>query len=289
MSGNEPNRPGPGPGPLPSRPSLLSTPHGRECSSVGEQSIRLLSALRPDEAPPRAARVLGTKGQIALVTVALAGVAAVFLAAHSERFDSPDVAMMSPQAATVSDASPATRAALAVAASQTDSSPMGRAVGHPSDEGTDRAARVEPSSEGAADLPRMAVESGAAGSTQVAASAPARPSAAAPAVRRVKTRAAAPKAPVTAGTHGGADARAEPAAQDPDAELVAAIMARMEPADSDRPASSERAGTIASLVRDCNAMGDSQSALTCRRRICAGYWGKAQACPRSMAPTPPSR
>ncbi len=80
---------------------------------------------------------------------------------------------------------------------------------------------------------------------------------------------------------------------DPDAELVAAIMARMGGSQgaSDRnaptnnaAASNERSNTIAALVRDCNALPDSGSALACRRRICEGYWGKAQACPRSMAP-----
>lgn len=75
---------------------------------------------------------------------------------------------------------------------------------------------------------------------------------------------------------------------DPDAELVAAIMARMEgsrgASERSAPTSNERSNTIAALVRDCNALPDSGSALACRRRICEGYWGKAQACPRSMAP-----
>lgn len=72
-------------------------------------------------------------------------------------------------------------------------------------------------------------------------------------------------------------------ANDPDAELVAAIMARSS-GDRVSAAGSERSSTIAALVRDCNALPDSGSALACRRRICEGYWGKAQACPRSMAP-----
>jgi hypothetical protein len=70
---------------------------------------------------------------------------------------------------------------------------------------------------------------------------------------------------------------------DPDAELVAAIMARSS-GDRVSAANGERSSTIAALVRDCNALPDSGSALACRRRICEGYWGKAQACPRSMAP-----
>jgi hypothetical protein len=68
---------------------------------------------------------------------------------------------------------------------------------------------------------------------------------------------------------------------DPDAELVAAIMAR---SSGDPVTGNERGSSIAALVRDCNALPDSGSALACRRRICDGYWGKAQACPKSMAP-----
>jgi hypothetical protein len=43
--------------------------------------------------------------------------------------------------------------------------------------------------------------------------------------------------------------------------------------------------TIAELVKHCDAEADSIGALQCRRRICDGYWGKAQACPKRLAPT----
>ena len=44
--------------------------------------------------------------------------------------------------------------------------------------------------------------------------------------------------------------------------------------------------SIATLVRDCTARADKQEALACRRRICEGYWGKAQACPRELQGPP---
>lgn len=35
--------------------------------------------------------------------------------------------------------------------------------------------------------------------------------------------------------------------------------------------------TIASLIRECNAL-KPREASACRQQICDGYWGKAQAC-----------
>lgn len=36
---------------------------------------------------------------------------------------------------------------------------------------------------------------------------------------------------------------------------------------------------IADLVASCRSAGGADAALACRRRICRGYWGKAEACP----------
>lgn len=44
--------------------------------------------------------------------------------------------------------------------------------------------------------------------------------------------------------------------------------------------------SIATLVQDCNGRTNKQEALACRRRICEGYWGKAQACPRELQAPP---
>lgn len=94
---------------------------------------------------------------------------------------------------------------------------------------------------------------------------------------------ARPKAQGTAPRSNAKGAAAQRDATDPDAELVAAIMARSS-GDPVTGSGIERGSSIAALVRDCNALPDSGSALACLRRICDGYWGKAQACPKSMAP-----
>lgn len=80
-------------------------------------------------------------------------------------------------------------------------------------------------------------------------------------------------------------------ASDPDAELVAAIMARLESRGAAAPTgrAPDRSNTIATLVRDCQALPEPAHALACRRRICDGYWGKAQACPKSLAPSAKAR
>jgi hypothetical protein len=116
-----------------------------------------------------------------------------------------------------------------------------------------------------------------------------RPAAPAKVAKSHREPAAATRGPRTGGTAAAAGAREA----DPDAELVAAIMARLEVRRSGdgelarpavAPAAGERGVSIAALVRDCNALPDSASALACRRRICEGYWGKAQACPKTLAP-----
>jgi len=93
--------------------------------------------------------------------------------------------------------------------------------------------------------------------------------------------------PVGRGARAGPEAAAAAAGPDPDAELVAAIMARLETRGGSATASRgpDRSNTIAALVRDCQALPDPADALACRRRICDGYWGQAQACPKSLVPS----
>jgi hypothetical protein len=82
--------------------------------------------------------------------------------------------------------------------------------------------------------------------------------------------------------------------EDADADVVAAIMAGLDDDESGsgKPngRSSKKSTTsgngpssIAELVNRCNGLPTAKE-LACRRRICDGYWGKAQACPASMAP-----
>jgi len=97
--------------------------------------------------------------------------------------------------------------------------------------------------------------------------------------------------PIGRGAHAGPETAAAAAGPDPDAELVAAIMARLETRGGPATASRgpDRSNTIAALVRDCQALPDPADALACRRRICDGYWGQAQACPKSLVPSAKAR
>ena len=106
---------------------------------------------------------------------------------------------------------------------------------------------------------------------------------------------ASAKAPVPRSSH-GQPSRPRPAQraagkrEDPDVDLLAALMAHAAaPASAPQKAASHRtvrrheAGaredlSIAKLVRRCEAMQGGK-AVECRRRLCEGYWGKAQACP----------
>ncbi len=69
---------------------------------------------------------------------------------------------------------------------------------------------------------------------------------------------------------------------DPDVTLLSAMLARL---SGDTVVATPRP-TIAQLVERCEAraVNDSIEAFECKRRICAGYWGKAEACPMALAP-----
>lgn len=92
--------------------------------------------------------------------------------------------------------------------------------------------------------------------------------------------------------------------KDPDVDLLAALMAHVATTgaqnggagaqkvsvvssgtSSREPAKSLDEPTIATLVKRCESLGPEES-RECRRRICDGYWGKAQACPSKLAPRP---
>jgi hypothetical protein len=263
--------------------------------------MRLLSALEQNAPRRRASGASSAmKGLIALATLSIAGVAALVVATNSDGSGTTDVVAMGsapPSASTTLLPSAGTASApmesipmpAAAASAQPEVGPR-EPLASSQPEGI---ARVERTHEGLAALPGMAAAAGAVASERAAASMPATApaSATAGAPPHPKARPAATrKPPATTSTRVRSEvAAAEATARDPDAELVAAIMARLESPRSSNTrapnsAGNDRAGTIASLVRDCNAMADSTSALACRRRICDGYWGKAQACPKSMAP-----
>lgn len=67
---------------------------------------------------------------------------------------------------------------------------------------------------------------------------------------------------------------------DADVDLLSALVAHVD--GQGRPIN-RSPETIAELVRRCEAQIDKTEAQACRRRICTGYWGKAQACPARLA------
>lgn len=89
-------------------------------------------------------------------------------------------------------------------------------------------------------------------------------------------------------THNSATSKSTASpARDSDAELLAALMAHMQ---TQEPApvktKSNRAAptlTIAQLVARCEHQSSAER-TQCVRLICAGSWGKAQACPTTLAP-----
>lgn len=92
----------------------------------------------------------------------------------------------------------------------------------------------------------------------------------APAVTKTAARPTAPASKKTSG-------------RDPDVELLSAIMKHLGDENGTTAAPARSAQTIAELVKSCKGQ-DAIEALLCQRRICAGSWGKAQACPPNLAP-----
>ncbi len=79
----------------------------------------------------------------------------------------------------------------------------------------------------------------------------------------------------------------KPATADPDVELLNAIMKHL--GDEKGATGAARSPqTIAELVKSCREL-DAIEAMLCRRRICEGSWGKAQACPMELAPKSTTR
>lgn len=73
--------------------------------------------------------------------------------------------------------------------------------------------------------------------------------------------------------------------RDPDVDLLAALMAHAAGRSGANPTASSREApksidepSIAKLVKRCENL-NGEDALQCQRRMCDGYWGKAQACP----------
>jgi len=69
--------------------------------------------------------------------------------------------------------------------------------------------------------------------------------------------------------------------RDPDVDLLAALMAHVDAKagrSHDRSRIPVDEPSIAKLVKRCEGLSGDE-ATQCQKRICDGYWGKAQACP----------
>jgi hypothetical protein len=65
--------------------------------------------------------------------------------------------------------------------------------------------------------------------------------------------------------------------------LLSALLAHVSRGDANRALPEQDQLTIAQLVKRCDARA-ADEARECRRRICEGYWGKADVCPAPAAP-----
>jgi outer membrane biosynthesis protein TonB len=72
-------------------------------------------------------------------------------------------------------------------------------------------------------------------------------------------------------------------ADDADVLLLSALLAHVSRADTNGALPEQDRLTIAQLVKRCDARA-TEEARECRRRICEGYWGKAEACPAPATP-----
>ncbi len=262
-----------------SRPSLISNAASQTSVTNGTAStLRMLEGLdsagRPRFEPADAAPPLRWKKPAALIVLAIVATA-LWWWSQRQRLDaapSPEVAAR--------HAPPSTVAAAPPAASQ-PASAASEAVAPDSS-----VARVENVVEEAAPAAL------AAGPAEESASAPVAkapsvptvaPSPPLPALKAAAVKPGATKPRVVA------IARASDAANDADVALLSALLKHIERDGASEAASPQTRLTIAQLVHRCDGSAGQQDAsesVACKRRICEGYWGKAEACPRSLAPVP---
>jgi hypothetical protein len=87
--------------------------------------------------------------------------------------------------------------------------------------------------------------------------------------------------------HGAAARQSGTSSDDPDADLLEALVARTRPADAKSRAAAVSvsattgSAALAARVKECSARGFFEDQL-CRWRVCDGHWGKDPACPASQ-------
>lgn len=259
------------------RPSLLSSPVREHASGAAHPSIMSAIEGRARERP-RAASASGWTGAAWALGVAAAMTGAVAFwwaggGSSVSKASAPPPTLHRPGSPT---------AAAMVASSPAAATPAPIETIEPPAEAIGMAAAPVGKIPAASETGRPERSFAAA---EAAAGHPAAGTAPASAVPKVH-RGAAP----TARRHGGAAVRGGGApSDDADVDVIAALLRHSDgPAGAPR-ANPARAGSdadmpsIASLIRRCRQLGGPQ-ALRCRRRICAGSWGKAEACPITQAP-----
>ncbi|WP_186134218.1 phage tail protein [Burkholderia gladioli] len=310
-------------------PSLLSEPG----QAAGQNGSRILANLEgrvaPQQAGETAAASRSRKGPLALIAlavIAVAGWGAWRINSHDAAAPTVTAAASAASAAAASAASGATPATLAAAsgaaASETSGTQAAQAAGA-SDAAPQTATIVndEPASASSGNRLSQALANGATDASSndatVAAGAAATV-AAAKGKPQHQTKAEARLAAAEAKRE-EAHARQELAAKkrhdrqleaaakrrpagttakkpdDPDADLLAALVARTKPADPGVPLSAkprkEKAapvqkvaaadtGSLAARVKECSQRGFFEDQL-CRWRVCDGHWGKDPSCPSS--------
>ena len=297
-------------------PSLLSDT--KPAGEGGRQQSRILADLEGRVAPSAEPSRRSLKGPIAAVValvIAVGGwgawrwqqqsgesavVAAAPAATTAKAEPASGAAQVAQNAASAASAvQPATivnedaaseTVASASSASGADNSRLSRALANGADDAPGTATAGAAAATAAAVATTKTAKADAAKSDKVAARSKAETRADAKAEARKHHKeqvelAQAKKRRETAARTGGARASGK---DDPDADLLAALVARTKPADKKAAAQKAQAGptktaaatggSLASRVKDCSARGFFEDQL-CRWRVCEGHWGKDPACP----------
>lgn len=296
--------------------AAAAQPFTLPASGLPTDSTSVLAVLRQtplgaDASRPAASVAQLARGRAKWVTATLLGIVGVglLLAMAWLREPMPAVVALAEGAAAPAPSVAATepQAALAARPEQVEAAPaaavarLESASGGAAAEGATTGAAVAPLPARTEPLvPPVPAQTGAAGSKPKAALAVApgtavpmakarqSPDADARPIRPPAVAARAVTGPSSASPAAPFTAVSSDAARDPDVELVAALMARANPSATvhagDGPVGGGTAtpATIASLVKSCSNKPKAE-AERCRREICSGYWGKAEACPAIAA------
>ncbi|MDZ7814168.1 MAG: hypothetical protein U5L74_14170 [Ideonella sp.] len=274
-----------------SRPSLFTD--GGAAQDENQSQVSILSAL---DAPATAARPKLSQRQLWpwLGGGALAALGLIWLAQSQKTLHEPPVLQASLAAASqVSSASPTASVPVIVTAASASPAIIEVHVASgpvPSDAPASASESIANPDSTSLMVAGGAAAAGAAAATALAAQSATAASAPKKPIKRSKAKAdqevaGAKKAPRASPGRAQAAGLSSSASTDPDVDLIAAVMRHGEAPAGGRSTDDEAStGTsIASMVARCKRLGGSE-AKACRQRLCDGYWGKAEACPKRLAP-----